>query len=56
MSEDEKTAAPETRESTKKRYEAPKILYKEELEAMAAVCNPPGKGDPAACPMGPISS
>ena len=44
--------------STKRRYEAPRILYREPLEAMAAVCapTPPAKSNPGFCPQGPISS
>ena len=37
----------------KKSYEAPKILCREPLEAMAVVC---GKADPGSCPLGPINS
>jgi hypothetical protein len=39
-------------------YDAPRILYREPLEAMAAVCapSPPAKGNPGFCPQGPISS
>lgn len=39
-------------------YECPSILYREPLEAVAAVCQPanPAKATPLACPMGPISS
>lgn len=39
-------------------YEAPRILYREPLEAMAAVCSPvpPAKGNVAFCSQGPISS
>jgi hypothetical protein len=39
-------------------WEAPRILYREPLEAMAAVCapSPPAKGNPGFCPQGPISS
>lgn len=39
-------------------YESPRILYREPLEAMAAVCapSPPAKGNPGVCPQGPISS
>ena len=42
----------------KRRYEAPRILYREPLEAMAAVCapTPPAKSNPGFCPQGPISS
>ena len=39
-------------------YEAPRILFREPLEAMAAICSPhpPAKGNKGLCPMGPISS
>ena len=37
-------------------YTPPCILYREPLEAMAAICSPPGKGNPGFCPQGPISS
>jgi len=37
-------------------YTPPRILYREPLEAMAAICSPPGKGNPGFCPQGPISS
>jgi hypothetical protein len=39
-------------------YERPRILYREPLEAMAAVCSPspPAKGNPGFCSQGPISS
>lgn len=40
----------------KKPYEAPRILSREPLEAVAAVCSPPGKSNPGTCPSGPISS
>jgi hypothetical protein len=49
----EKAAA--GRSGTKRRYERPRILSRETLEAVAAVCNP-GKVHPAVCPSGPISS
>lgn len=43
---------------TRRRYETPRILYREPLEAMAAVCSPspPAKGNVGFCPQGPISS
>jgi hypothetical protein len=40
----------------KKPYEPPRIVSREPLEAVAAVCSPPGKANPGACPTGPISS
>ena len=41
-----------------RRYERPRILSRELLEAVAAVCVPPGraKGSPGQCPRGPIQS
>ncbi len=40
------------------RWERPRILSREPLEAVAAVCSPAGvaKGNPGLCPQGPISS
>jgi hypothetical protein len=40
----------------RRHYAPPRILYREPLEAMAAICSPPGKGNPGFCPSGPISS
>lgn len=39
-------------------YVRPRILSREPLEAVAAVCapSPPAKGNPGVCPSGPISS
>lgn len=39
-------------------YQPPRILLREPLEAMAAVCapSPPAKSNPGFCPQGPISS
>lgn len=39
-------------------YEPPRILHREPLEAMAAVCSPapPAKQNVAMCSQGPISS
>ena len=39
-------------------YERPRILYREPLETIAAICSPspPAKGNPGVCPLGPISS
>jgi hypothetical protein len=48
----EEAAPPE-----KRPYERPRILHREPLEAMAAVCTPsPAKRNPGLCPQGPISS
>ena len=46
------------RHPERRRYEPPRILYREPLEAMAAVCSPtpPAKGSVAFCSLGPISS
>lgn len=48
----------EAKPSAKKPYRRPEILYREKLEAMAALCvpTPPGKANPGNCPQGPISS
>jgi hypothetical protein len=47
-----------TRSSSKKPYRRPEILYREKLEAMAALCvpSPPAKTNPGQCPSGPIAS
>jgi hypothetical protein len=39
-------------------YEPPRILHREPLEVMAAVCapSPPAKSNPGFCIQGPISS
>jgi hypothetical protein len=50
---------PEMPESTARRpYQPPRILFREPLEAMAAICtpHPPAKANKGLCPMGPISS
>jgi hypothetical protein len=49
-------AAP--RAAGRRPYQAPRILFREPLEAMAAICSPhpPAKQDKGHCPMGPISS
>jgi hypothetical protein len=53
----EKTSRP-SEESERKPYEPPRIIYREPLEAVAAACTPEGsaKGNPGACPIGPVSS
>lgn len=52
------TKPPGTEAETRRPYEPPRILHREPLEAMAAVCSPrpPAKGNVAFCPQGPISS
>ena len=43
--------------SGRKPYQAPRIVYREPLEAVATACTAAtSKGSPAACPLGPISS
>ena len=32
--------------SEKKPYEKPRVTFREPLEGVAAICNPPGKGAP----------
>jgi len=53
-----KPNATESATEGRKPYEAPRILSREPLEAVAAVCSPspPAKANPGACPSGPISS
>lgn len=42
----------------RKSYSAPRILSREPLEAMAAICRPtpPSKANAGACPLGPVNS
>ena len=56
MESDDRTAVRPA--SRRKRYEPPRILSREPLEAMAALCSPRGiaKGNPGLCPRGPINS
>jgi len=44
--------------ATRRPYQPPRILFREPLEAMAAICSPhpPAKANKGLCPMGPISS
>jgi hypothetical protein len=44
--------------AARKPYSAPRILSREPLEAMAAVCRPtpPAKANAGACPIGPVNS
>ncbi|MCA9581067.1 MAG: hypothetical protein KC416_04690 [Myxococcales bacterium] len=54
MNEDQKNE----RKGTRKPYQAPRVLVREPLEAVATVCSPapPAKADAGSCPMGPVSS
>lgn len=47
-----------TQPRRRKPYVAPRVLSREPLEVMAAVCapNPPAKGNPGFCPLGPVNS
>lgn len=42
----------------RKPYSPPRILSREPLEAMAAICRPapPSKANAGACPLGPVNS
>ena len=42
----------------RKPYAPPRILSREPLEAMAAICRPtpPSKANAGACPLGPVNS
>ena len=49
----------QTAPASKKPYRRPEILYREKLEAMAAICvpSPPSKAIPVGmCSLGPLSS
>jgi hypothetical protein len=50
--EDKRSSSP----ASKQPYEAPRILSREPLEAIAATCSGPGKANPGLCPTGPINS
>lgn len=51
-------AAEKTAVAPRRAYVPPRIVHREPLEAIAAVCapSPPAKSNPGVCPMGPISS
>ena len=53
-----KVTAGEATPGPRRPYRAPRILSREPLESVAAVCAPapPAKSNPGACPSGPISS
>jgi hypothetical protein len=44
--------------ASRKSYSPPRILSREPLEAMAAICRPtpPSKANAGACPLGPVNS
>ena len=57
MTRDEEGLQHATAERAKKPYEPPRIIGREPLEAVAAVCSGgTAKGNPVQCPFGPISS
>ncbi|MEM8608642.1 MAG: hypothetical protein AAGF92_16175 [Myxococcota bacterium] len=44
-------------EDAREPYEAPRIVYREPLEAVATACTAPtSKANAGACPVGPVSS
>ena len=51
-------AAQATGAAARRPYQAPRVVFREPLEAMASICSPhpPAKGNKGVCPMGPISS
>jgi hypothetical protein len=58
MSESNTGTAKDRGVAEKPRWTAPRVLSREPLEAVAAVCapTPPAKANPGLCPSGPISS
>jgi hypothetical protein len=58
MADVKPTDAQRGSEGSKKPYQRPQIVYREPLEAMAAICvpSPPAKADVASCSSGPIAS
>lgn len=54
----ERQPRPENEAAGRKPYTPPRILSREPLEAMAAICRPtpPAKANAGACPRGPINS
>jgi len=58
MAANRETSAGDASPAARKSYEPPRILFREPLEAMAAVCAPapPAKNNPGLCPSGPIAS
>jgi hypothetical protein len=54
---DRKKSSSPNETAEREAYEAPRIVYREPLEAVATACTAgTSKGNPAACPIGPVSS
>jgi hypothetical protein len=54
---DRKKSSSPAETTEREAYEAPRIVYREPLEAVATACTSQfAKGNPAACNIGPISS
>ncbi len=52
-----KDKAEKAESGARRPYEPPRIVYREPLEAVATACTAStSKGNPGACPIGPISS
>lgn len=52
-----KTESEEVESAEREPYEPPRIVYREPLEAVATACTAANsKGNPGACPIGPVSS
>ncbi|MGB8332795.1 MAG: hypothetical protein WCE62_21905 [Polyangiales bacterium] len=53
-----KSSSNPTESTERQPYETPRVVYREDLEAVATACTPapPAKGSPGACTDGPISS
>jgi hypothetical protein len=54
----ETSTSQEATPGARRPYAAPRVLSREPLESVAAVCSPapPAKSNPGLCPSGPISS
>jgi hypothetical protein len=55
----ERQPRPESEQAVERKpYSPPRILSREPLEAMAAICRPtpPAKANVGACPRGPVNS
>jgi hypothetical protein len=52
-----RTKTKESESVQREPYEPPRIVYREPLEAVATACTDANsKGNPGACPIGPVSS